>query len=390
MDLYIDAFSGISGDKMVGALLSLEDNLTYLKDMLSTLKIHNEYSIKVYEKSINGINSLKFDVIVTTNHFHNHNEHHHRNIQNIYSIIDNSRISEKAKHISKEIFKIIGEAEAKVHNKNIEDIHFHEVGAIDSIIDIVSTAILIDKLNIENIYCSPIPLGNGFVETSHGILPIPAPATIEILKNCPVYTTDIEGELTTPTGAAIVKYLTKDFKQLENSRILKIGYGSGTKEFKIPNVLRVFLTKGKEESNDIVILYETEVDDMTGENAGFLMETLFNNGALDVFFTPIIMKKSRPAFLITVICNHENKEKILEIIFANSSTFGIREYTVNRHILKREIKEIKFQGETIRFKQGYYNEKLIKKSFEYEDIKKICTQFNLSFNEVMDKIKNLI
>ncbi|HOJ63010.1 MAG TPA: nickel pincer cofactor biosynthesis protein LarC [Spirochaetota bacterium] len=393
MDLYIDAFSGISGDKMVGALLSLENNFDYLKEILSTLNLNNEYRIELNNKTINGIYSLKFDVILEENHHHEHSthSHSHRNIKDIYSLIENSKISERAKSIAKDIFKIIGEAEAKVHKKNIEEIHFHEVGAIDSIIDIVSTAILIDKLNINNVYSSAIPLGNGFIETQHGILPVPAPATAEILKGLPVYSTDIEGELTTPTGAAIVKYLTKEFRELKNEKILKIGYGSGTKDFKIPNFLRVFLIEeSQNEYNDTIMIFETEVDDMTGENAGFLMENLLNNGALDVFITPVIMKKSRPGFLITILSKIEDKEKIIEIVFNNSSTFGIREYLVNRHVLKRKSREVFFQGEIIRIKEGYYKDKLIKSSFEYEDIKRVCHKFNLSFNDVIEKIKSLI
>lgn len=388
MDLYIDAFSGVSGDKMVGALLSLNiDNIKFLESMLKTLNIEDEYLIKINDKLINGINSKKFEVIIK--HSHNHS---HRNIKNIYNIIQNSKISEKAKKITNEIFKIIGEAEAKVHNKNLEEIHFHEIGAIDSIIDIVSTAILIDKLNIEKVYFSPIPLGNGFVNTSHGLLPVPTPATSEILKGIPVYRTDIYDEVTTPTGAAIVKYFTNEFTNLENFKILKIGYGAGTKDFKIPNFLRLFLIERCQNkiNEDNVIVLETQVDDMTGENIGFLMENLLNNGALDVFIIPVTMKKSRPAFLITVICKIEDKEKIIEFIFNNSTTFGIRETITKRHILEREFKEIFFQDEKIRIKLGYYNNKIVQHSFEYEDIKKICEKFNLSFNEITNKLKNII
>ncbi len=386
--LYIDAFSGISGDKMVAGLLSLDADLkNILLKELSKLSIKKDFEIKIFDKNVMGINSVKFDVVVKEK------EHHHRGLNEINKIIDNSKISSNAKTISKEIFEILGKAEAKVHNVPLNEIHFHEVGAIDSLVDIVSTGILIDKLKIDKIYSSKIAVGSGYVKAAHGILPVPAPATAEILKGLPIYHGGVKSELTTPTGASIIKYLTDDFMELPEINIEMIGYGAGTKDFaEIPNVLRVYLGEITDENinSDYIISLQSNFDDCTPEQLGFLFERLFEKGALDVFITPIVMKKVRQGQLLTVLCKEKDRELLENEIFLNSTTFGIRRTFHSRSILDREERVIDVEGLQVKIKLGRYKGKLIRSSVEYESIKKALKDSGCSYNEFIKKIDKVL
>lgn len=414
MILYFDAFSGVSGDKIVASLLSLIGDFDYLEKELYKLPVRDEFSINIYNKKIMGINALKFDVVINDdNHHHETNKrhyhhdhhevnenyescdeqekHHHRGIKEIKEIIKASGISDNAKKHSLNIFEIIAEAEAKVHGISIDDVHFHEVGAIDSIVDIVSCSILFDFFNVDKVVSSPLALGSGMVKTSHGMIPVPAPATVEILKGIPVYATSIKGELTTPTGAAIIKYFATEFSDLPSGKIEKVGYGAGTKEFDIPNYLRAFLLEEYKiydyRSNDNIILQiETNLDDSTPEQIAFLVDKLFGCGALDVYITPVVMKKNRQAQLVTVLCNLHDKEKIEEVLLLNSTTFGLRYNYLSRTTLNREIITINVNGYEVKVKLGYYNGKLIKKSFEYESIRELAEKLNLTYNEAIESV----
>lgn len=409
--LYIDAFSGVSGDKMAAALLELTEGYDYLFDMLKTLRIDDEYTLSFTQKNVMGIESTYFNVSLTSekgnkehehhngnNHSHDHihthhdqihhvneethHKHIHRNLSDITKIINNSDINDNAKEISLGIFRIIAEAEAKVHGKSIDDVHFHEVGATDSIIDIVSAGVLIDLLKIDNVISSPIPTGFGFINASHGKLPVPAPATAEILKGIPTYQGKTEGELTTPTGAAIIKYLAKNFGGQPDMIVDKIGYGAGTKEFEIPNVLRLFLGETKSDRNsDIVIELKANIDDSTPEQIGFLCDRLYKENAIDVFLTPVVMKKNRQGTLVTVLCYETDREKIEKTIFLNSTTFGIRRTECNRTILERDFKTLEIEGIEVKIKRGYLEDRLITESIEYEDLKKLSEKQNISYNE---------
>ncbi|HOV15272.1 MAG TPA: nickel pincer cofactor biosynthesis protein LarC, partial [Spirochaetota bacterium] len=421
--LYIDAFSGVSGDKFVAALLEISGKFDFLKEQLKSLNIEDEYNISLTQKNVMGISSNYFKVTLLneenhshehddhfhevenfhTNHHehsHNHEDHHHknkhehthkhiekhihRNLSDITKIIADSKITENAKKISLGIFNIIALAEAKVHGKSVEQVHFHEVGATDSIIDIVSTAILLDQLKIDKFISSPIPTGFGFVNISHGRLPIPAPATLEILKGVPTYQSDIEGELTTPTGAAIIKYLVKEFGKQPQMTVDKTGYGAGTKEFTIPNVLRLYLGEESfDNKKDIIIKLETNIDDATPQEIGFLFELLFENNALDVFSTPILMKKNRLATLLTVLCYENNRELIEKLIFKHSSTFGIRKTLCERTILDRKFETITIDGLEVKIKIGYYDDEILKKIPEYEDIKKLSLKLSLNYHDTI-------
>lgn len=416
--LYLDSFSGVSGDKFVGALLSLGGRLSeeYLKAKLQTLSIKDEFEINIFNKKISGIECLKFDVITRdkrknvdayapsdikldekqeTHMCHNENEHHshthshnhnhthnhsHRGLSEIIVIIQNSSISDRAKKYATDIFQIIGESEAKVHNVDIEKIHFHEVGAVDSIVDIVAASVLIDYFDFDAIISSPIALGKGFIKAAHGVLPVPAPATALLIVNVPAYAGEVEGELTTPTGAALVKYFSDKFEDLNNFEINKVGYGAGTKDFTIPNFLRVYA--GKNNTSKITII-ETNIDDSIPEELGYLSEKLFDIGALDVYQTPIYMKKGRIGIKLSVITEQSLLEKVEEAIFKYSATFGLRKYNVDREILERKIRAVDFNGEIVRIKEGRYKGNLIKSSFEYEDVKRLMIKLNKNYNEII-------
>ena len=418
--LYLDSFSGVSGDKFVGALLSLGGSQSeeYLISKLQTLSVKDEFEINILNKKISGIECLKFDVIVKDNrkntdtyapsdiksndhnavhmrhdksddhdhdhshpHSHTHNHtHSHRGLYEINDIILKSSISDRAKKYATDIFRIIGEAEAKVHNVDIENIHFHEVGAVDSIVDIVAASILIDYFNFDAIISSPIPLGKGFIKAAHGVLPVPAPATALLIANVPTYSGEVEGELTTPTGAALVKYFSDKFEGLNNFEINKVGYGAGTKDFTIPNFLRVY--SGKNNSSKITVI-ETNIDDSIPEELGYLSEKLSDMGALDVYQTPIYMKKGRIGVKLSVITEQSALKKIEETILKYSTTFGVRKYNVDREILDRKIRAVDFNGEIVRIKEGRYKGALIKSSFEYEDVKRLMIKLNKNYNEII-------
>jgi pyridinium-3,5-bisthiocarboxylic acid mononucleotide nickel chelatase len=391
--LYIDAFSGISGDKMVASLLALGVDFELFRKELAKLQIEDEYEIALQQKKVMGILSNYFKVILHDHHHnHTHREHvHGRNLNDILKMINSSEITENSKIIAAGIFTVLAEAESKIHGEPVDKIHFHEVGAVDSILDIVGTAILLDLLKIETVYSSPIPTGNGFVNTQHGLLPVPAPATAELLTGIPSYKTEIQGELTTPTGAAIVKYLAKDFKYPDIFISEKIGYGAGTKEFSIPNVLKLEIGSiDKHSENSTIMKLETNIDDCTPEQLAFLSEKLFLLNALDVFNTPVYMKKGRIGTLMTVLCNENDRIAIEKEIFLNSTTFGIRRQKMERSILKREFKTIEIDNIKIRIKFGYMSNVLIHKTLEYEDVKEFTLKKNITYNEAVNLINEQI
>lgn len=384
--LYIDAFSGVSGDKMAAALLSLGDLEKALIEDINSLDIKDKYEIKITDKEIMGIRSKKFNVILKTKN------DKHRGLSSIKNIINNSKISKKAKNISIGIFDILADAESRVHNKSKDEIEFHEIGAVDSIIDIVSVSILLDKLNIKDVYSSPIPFGRGFVDTAHGKLPVPSPATSEILKGLPVYGTEINTELTTPTGAAIIKYLVKDFVDIPEMSISEIGYGAGTKDLSIPNFLRVFYSNNLRSGfkMDEVIELRSNIDDTTPEQLGFLFDRLLEKGAIDVYITSVLMKKNRQGHLLSVICNEKDRIKLESEIFLNSSTFGIRRNRYLRSILDRDLKIIKVEGVDVKIKIGYLAENVVKRSIEHDSLIMFAKEKNISYNEALNRINKTL
>lgn len=383
--LYFDCFSGISGDMAVGALLDAGADEKVLLEGLKQLKADG-YRISIEKKLKNGISGTDFSVLLEDQHNH---EHVHRNMGDIERIINDSGLNERVRKLSIRMFRLVAEAEGGIHGKPAEEVHFHEVGAIDSIIDIVGTAICIDNLAADRIVFSSLPLSKGFVKCQHGVFPLPAPATLEILKGVPVYFTDVNFELVTPTGAAIAKGLADEFGIEGELEAERIGYGIGKREYEIPNLLRVVLFNTCGEKSDKVVEIETNIDDMTAEQMGSAVEKLFSEGALDVFFTPVFMKKNRPGTKLTVLCPPEKKDALVRMMLTHTSTFGVRISYMERSVLDRETAAIDTEFGIIRCKVGKLDGKILKYSPEYEDCKAASEKYGRPvadiYNEAISK-----
>lgn len=386
--LYFDCSSGISGNMTLGALLEIVGDDNYLLDEIKKLNIDG-YKIEISKKVKNGITGTHVDVILEHQHEehhyeHEHHHHEHRNLNDVYSVIENSSIDEKSKELAKRIFLRVAKAESKVHNKPLEEVHFHEVGAIDSIIDIVGTAILINKINPDKIISSIVNDGHGFIECAHGTMSVPVPATSEIFANSNVKfrQIDIDTELVTPTGAAIIAELAEKFTTLPAMTTEKIGWGAGSKDLKIPNVLKVYYgDKDVQEQNEKIAVMETNIDDCSGEILGYTQEKLFQNGALDVFYTPIFMKKNRPAYKLTVICKKEDILKLQNIIFKETTTIGIRYHFEFRTELERELIEIDTKYGKLKAKKVVNNGEAFIYP-EYESMRDLAEKNNIPLKEL--------
>lgn len=385
---YFDCFSGASGDMILGALIDAGFNYEELNEELKKLGIDNYEldSKKVLRSEITG---TKFDVLVREDK--KDNEHNRRRtLKDISGIINESTLGAGVKRDSVKIFENLAKAEAKVHNTSPEKVHFHEVGAVDSIIDIVGVVIAIHSLKIEKIYFSPIRTGTGFVKCSHGQFPIPAPATVELLKGHHVIGTDIQCELTTPTGAAILTTLGVNVEMCPEIMLLQIGYGAGSHEIpQIPNLLRVMIGETITVcEQDEVWMVETNIDDMPGEHFGYLLEKILDAGALDGYITPVQMKKSRPGTLISIIVDDVHLSKVERIIFEQSTTFGIRKYKANRKKLYRKFVDVKTEYGMIRVKVGMLNGCIKNISPEHEDCRKIADERGLPLKLVYNAATN--
>ncbi len=345
---YFDCFSGISGDMIIGALIDLGLDIKFLERELKKINLDN-YRIESKKTIKNGISATKFSVIASKHH------HEERNLAEINKIIGNSKLDKEIKDIIKKIFLKIAQAEAKIHNKPIDKIHFHEIGSIDTIIDVAGAVIGFKKLGIEKFYCSILNVGNGFVDFSHGKWPVPAPATAEILKGIPVYHNNTNAELVTPTGAAIITILCSNFGEMPTMKSEKIGYGAGSKDLEQPNVLRVFFGEINNQKSEIINVIETNIDNMNPEIYPYVIERLMENDALDAYLTNIIMKKGRPAIKLTVLANIKDTEKICKIIFDETTTLGVRIYQATKKRLDREVKTIKTKYGSVKIKISKLN-----------------------------------
>ena len=388
--LYFDCSSGISGNMTLGALTEIIGDENYLINELKKLNVDG-YKIEMSKKVKNGITGTYVDVILEHeqehehhhDHEHEHHHHHeHRNLNDINKIIDESTLDDNVKDLAKKIFIRVAKAESKVHNKPLEEVHFHEVGAIDSIVDIVGTAILINKINPDKVISSIVNDGYGFIECAHGKMAVPVPATSEIFVSAGVKfrQVDIDTELVTPTGAAIIAELSDEFKVMPGMKVEKIGWGAGYKDIEIPNVLKVYLGEIEEKEDGIYVM-ETNIDDCSGEILGYTSDILFDAGALDVFFTPIFMKKNRPAYRLTVACKKEDMEKLQNIIFRETSTIGIRYRFEERKVLKREEFEIDTKYGKLKVKKVVNNgEEYLYP--EFESMKELAKKNNIPLKEL--------
>lgn len=385
---YFDCFSGISGDMTLGALVDLGLDQGYIKSELLKLKL-NGYKLSFTNVKKHGISGTKAQVDLL-HQDHSDRHHHGRHLSDIKKLIEDSELDDNVKQKAISIFVSLGEAEAKVHDVDIEEVHFHEVGAVDSIVDIVGSVIGITALNIEKIYSSPLPLGGGFAKSSHGVIPIPAPATVELLKGIPIRETNIQSELVTPTGASIIATLSSGFGSIPEMVVENVGYGAGNKDFsEQPNMLRIISGKSAENlDNDSITVIETNIDDMSPQLYDMLMDKLFELGALDVFLTPIIMKKNRPAIKLTVIIDKADVQRACLCILKETTTMGLRIYETKRKKLSREIKELKTKYGIVRVKLGKIGDEVIKVIPEYDDCKKLATENNVSIMHIHQLVIN--
>lgn len=390
--LYLECNMGAAGDMLMAALLELHPNQEDFIKRLNSLNIPNVHIEKATDKKC-GITGTHIKVTVNGidedehmhDHCHNkehhhHNGHHHSTLNDIEHIIGHLNLPEKVHNDVLSVYRIIAEAESKVHNCNIDNIHFHEVGTMDAIADITGVCMLINELGADEIIASPINVGKGQVKCAHGILPVPAPATAYILRDVPVYSNNIEGELCTPTGGALLKYFVSKFTSMPVMKIEKTGYGFGKKNFEAANCVRAFIGE-TEDKTDKVIELMCNVDDMTGERIGFAVSRLFDGGALDVFTTPIFMKKNRPAVLLTCICGEDKRDEMIHLIFKHTTTIGIRENISNRYILDRKEEMISTRYGDVRIKKssGYG---VVKRKAEYDDLEKISKENNIDISDI--------
>jgi pyridinium-3,5-bisthiocarboxylic acid mononucleotide nickel chelatase len=369
---YFDAFSGISGDMTVGALLDAGADWNALENALKSLDLPATFRLEKTKR--NGMAASKFRVSVAK-------DKKHRHLPHIEKIISAGSIPENSKKNALSVFQNLGEAEARAHAVPLERVHFHEVGAVDSICDIVGACVALDLLGVEEVYCSKINVGAGTVNTEHGILPVPAPATAELLKGQPVYSSGPEVELTTPTGAALATTLAKKFGPLPAIQLLAQGFGAGDKDFPVrANVLRVLIGERTHaaESTSVKVL-ESNIDDSTPQVLGYAMERLLEAGALDVTLSPVFMKKNRAASQISVICAPNLAEKLSHILFAETSTLGVRVFEAERRVLARNIQEVQTAHGRVRVKYTDLG------SFapEYDDCRRIAEEQHLPLREVI-------
>ena len=374
--VYFDAFSGISGDMVIGALLDLGLSLDLLQTEFSKLPLDG-YTLHQSERIQHGIRAIKFDVSVSA-------QQHERSFRSIADMLKASPLSETVKTTALKIFARLAEAEAHVHNTSVTDVHFHEVGAVDSILDIVGTAIGLEALRIQAAYTSPLPMGSGFVSSRHGTLPVPGPATAELVKGMPVRFEDGQSELVTPTGAAILAVMAQPGPPLFS--ITQVGYGAGARTLSDrPNVLRVCLGHSVSEvRHEQLLVLETNIDDLNPEWYEHVMEQLFVAGARDVFFSPVQMKKNRPGILLRVLCAPQDQGQLSNIIFNETSTLGIRSYPVDRLALQREQKEIQTRYGPVRVKIAYQPNGQVNCAPEYDDCKRLAQEKKIALKLVYE------
>ena len=429
--LYYDCFAGISGDMNLGAMVDLGVDAGVLVHELAKLHLESEYRIDIRKAEKMGITGTKVDVVLLPHEYEHELEHeierpvihvhpvlsarpvilavgphdrapapasdsapahiHQRNIRDIEAILRASSLSQEVIERSMRMFLRIAKAEAQVHGKTIEEVHFHEVGAIDSIVDIVGAAIALDILQVDRILSSPVQLGGGFVRCAHGLLPVPVPATAAILQGIPTRSGLASSEMTTPTGAAILAENVDAFIDQPQMTIRKIGYGLGTKDFEVPNILRVYLgTSDADMDKDTQVMIETNIDDMSPERLQYVQEQLFKAGALDVYLTQIIMKKGRPAVKMSVLTAKDTEEKVTHVIFSETTSIGLRKTAVEKVMLQRESILVHTKFGDVSVKKAFAATIAPKYKAEYEDCRRIAKEKQISIEQVYSEVEKEI
>lgn len=373
---YFDCFSGVSGDMILGSLVDAGLEIGELESELSKLPVRG-FRLQAEKTTRRGISGTRFSVDIKEHLVERH-------LQDINDIVDRSTLSDDIKSSSKRIFMELAGIEARIHNKSVAEVHFHDISALDSIIDVVGSLVGLKKLGIEAVYVSRIHVGTGFVECRHGTLPVPAPATLDLLKGIPVYSKGVDSELATPTGVGILKNVARGFGAMPEMTIEKIGYGAGSRELEIPNLLRVCIGETCQDryAGDEALLVETNIDDMNPEFFSYVSEQLLAQGALDVFMTPIYMKKNRPATLLSVLTARDKLDGILSTIFSETTTLGVRIHSLDRRKLEREIVSVKTNLGDVRVKVGKIGERVKTIAPEYEDCREIASRRGIPLKDV--------
>ena len=387
--LYLDCGMGAAGDMLAAALLELHPDRDGFIRRMNNMGLHG---VKISAEKLTkcGICGTHFSVSVhgieEDEKLHEHHHHHeHADMHGIKHIIEHLDIPAAVKEDVLAVYSLIAEAESKVHGVPVTDIHFHEVGRMDAIADITAVSLLIRELGVESVTASPVCTGSGTVKCAHGILPVPAPATAELLKGIPITAGSIKTELCTPTGAALLKHFANSFGDMPEMAVSAIGYGMGKKDFERANCLRAMLGDAAD-SRDKVAELRCNIDDMSAEDMAFAAERLLDEGALDVFTSPIGMKKSRPAVLLTVLCPMSEKERFARLIFTYTSTLGIREYTCSRYVLERKLETIKTPFGDVRVKkaEGYG---ISREKYEYDDLAAIAKEKGISLQKLREMLE---
>ena len=378
--LYFDCFAGASGNMILGGLISLGVDRAELLRQLRFLDTA-EFSIDFENVDRSGISAVHADVRVPV-------EYKHRHLKDIINIIEGSALSEGIKRRSRSIFQRLADAEAKVHGIDIGKVHFHEVGALDAIVDVVGACIGFELLGIDHFACSKIHVGSGFVDMAHGKFPVPPPAVTELLNGLPIYSTEITGELITPTGAAIISTVCSSYGAIPEIVVEAAGYGAGTRVYeKFPNAIRLVIGRSDAGSfpvSEQVIVLETNIDDASPQVLGFVMDRAFDLGALDCWFTPIQMKKNRPATMLSVLCDGERAAALTEMIYAETTTLGVRVTETKRDCLEREMVRAKTPYGEIDVKVARYRGRVINAMPEYDQVKRIALKSGAAFRTVRD------
>lgn len=384
--LYFDCFAGISGDMTLGALVAAGADARALRERLALLDLDG-YGIEFETVDRSGISATRAVVNVTKD------EKPHRHLRDVLAIIEASRLGDSVKQRASKIFTRLAEAEARVHNVAIERVHFHEVGAVDAIVDVVGACIGFELLGVERFAASALHVGSGMVEMEHGRFPVPPPAVAELLRGAPVYSTEIRGELVTPTGAAIVATLCESFGPLPQMRVEASGYGAGTREYeKFPNVLRVIVGEtegagdvvGGDKSDEELNVVETNLDDASPQVLGHLMERALASGALDCYFTNVQMKKGRPGVLVSILCLPRDKESLTRLLFEETPTLGVRSYEVRRRALERESVTVETEFGRIAVKVGRMSGRVLSATPEYEECREAALRAGVALRVVQE------
>lgn len=392
--LYIECSMGVAGDMLMGALYELlnDEDRKKFTDKMNSLGIEGLH-VEAVPSVKCGIKGTHMNVTIDgheelESHHTEHHHHHGASMHDIRHVIDAAGISETVKKNAVEIYECIAQAESRVHGKSADEIHFHEVGSKDAMADVIGCCMLIDIIGADRIVVSPVTTGFGNVRCAHGILPVPAPATALILNDVPLRAGSIEGELCTPTGAALVKHYADEFGNMPQMTVSRIGYGMGTKDFAAANCVRVFLGTQDTRTAKTIVQLCSNIDDMTAEELGYAAELLMDEGALDVYTTAIGMKKSRPGTLLTVMCREEDRERIAGLIFRNTTTLGMRVYHCERMILERSEKTLHTEFGDVRCKEasGYG---VVRSKLEYDDVRSLAKSSGRSIREIRDIIENM-